>query len=81
MDIFGKSNEIQRKLEERSKRIGKGKYGRVLKMAVKPDNDEYSKVIQIVGMGIILIGLLGFAIYYIWSFSAGWFMELLGLGI
>jgi len=79
MDIFGKSKEIERKIEERSKRLGKGKYGRVLKMAVKPDNEEYAKVIQITGMGIILIGILGFAIYYIWTFSAAWLLDLLGL--
>jgi protein transport protein SEC61 subunit gamma-like protein len=78
MDIFGKSTEIQRKLEDGSKRLGKGKYGRVLKMAVKPDNEEFSKVIQITGMGIILIGLLGFAVYYIWTFSANWFLDLIG---
>jgi protein transport protein SEC61 subunit gamma-like protein len=79
MKIYDKAVEIQRKWEERSKRLGKGKYGRVLKMAVKPDAEEYSKVIQITGMGIILIGILGFAIYYIWTFSANWFMGILGL--
>ena len=79
MDIYGKSKEIERKIEERSKRLGKGKYGRVLKMAVKPDNEEYAKVIQITGMGIILIGILGFSVYYIWTFSAGWLMGLLGM--
>ena len=78
MDILNKFLNIQKKMEERSKRIGKGKYGRVLKMAVKPDTEEYSKIIQITGMGIILIGLLGFTIYYIWSFSGPWFLRVMG---
>jgi protein transport protein SEC61 subunit gamma-like protein len=79
MDIIGKATEIQKKWEERSKRMGKGKYGRVLKMAVKPDNEEFSKVIQITGMGIILIGLLGFSVYYIWTFTGPWISRILGL--
>lgn len=78
-DLFGKSKAFERKIEERSKRLGKGKYGRVLKMAVKPDNEEFAKVIQITGMGIILIGLLGFAVYYLWTFTGAWLKDILGL--
>jgi protein transport protein SEC61 subunit gamma-like protein len=64
-DIVDKSWDVQRRIEERMKRLGKGKYGRVLKMARKPTSDEYSKVIMITGIGIALIGALGFVIYLI----------------
>ena len=37
-----KAWEIQHNIESRQKRIGKGKYGRVLKMARKPTNEEYA---------------------------------------
>ena len=37
MDILKSTWKLQRKVEERTKRIGRGKYGRVLKMARKPD--------------------------------------------
>jgi len=67
MDIVEKSWEVQKDIEERVGKIGKGKYGRVIKMARKPTNDEYIKTITITGLGLILIGGLGFLIYLIWS--------------
>mgnify|MGYP000993236133 FL=1 len=71
MDIVDKSWEIQKGIEERAKRLGKGKYGRVLKMARKPTNDEYAKTVMIVGIGLVLIGGLGFAIYLIVKYLPG----------
>ena len=67
MDIVEKSWEVQDGIELKVKNIGKGRYGRVLKMARKPTTDEYSKIFTITAIGIILIGLLGFAIYWIWK--------------
>ena len=58
-DVMEKGWEVQRRIEERLKRLGKGKYGRVLKMASKPTQDEFSKVILITGIGLIAIGALG----------------------
>lgn len=65
MDIVDKSWDIQRKIEERAKRIGKGKYGRILRMARRPTTDEYIRTLQITGIGLILIGGVGFLIYLI----------------
>jgi protein transport protein SEC61 subunit gamma-like protein len=73
MDIVDKSWEVQRDIEERVKRIGKGKYGRVIKMARKPTNDEYIKTIIVTGVGMALIGGLGFLIYLIWTSIPGLF--------
>ena len=70
-DIVDQSWEVQRRIEERMKRLGKGKYGRVLKMARKPTSDEYSKVVLITGLGIAAIGALGFAIYLIMRYGPG----------
>jgi len=58
---------IQRRIEDRFRMIGKGKYSRILKMARKPTREEYKKVITITGLGMILIGALGFTIYIILS--------------
>jgi len=66
-DIVDKSWEVQRRIEERAKRLGKGRYGRVLKMARKPTPEEYSKVVMITGLGLLFIGFTGFFIY--------WFMK------
>lgn len=72
MDIVDKSWEIQKGIEERVKMLGKGRYGRVLKMARKPTADEYKKTVMIVGLGLTLIGGLGFAIYLLVTRLPGW---------
>jgi protein transport protein SEC61 subunit gamma-like protein len=69
---------FQRKIEERQQRIGKGKYGRILKMARKPTNEEYEKTAKITGLGILLIGALGFTIYIIRELIAPWILKVLG---
>jgi protein transport protein SEC61 subunit gamma-like protein len=74
-----KAWELQYNLEARQKRIGKGKYGRVLKMARKPTDEEYSKTAKITGLGILLIGFIGFLIYLLSTQVAPWIGELLGL--
>ena len=66
VDIVEESWNIQRRIENRAKNFGKGKYGRVLKMARKPETDEYIKVLQITSLGLFLMGALGFLLYYIW---------------
>lgn len=63
--IEGKLVEQQEKIERKFQGIGKGKYARILKMAKKPNGNEYTKVVLIAGAGIILLGLIGFIIYYI----------------
>lgn len=63
MDIVDRAWKFQRRLEERTKRLGRGKYGRVLRMARKPSTEEYSKTIQITGLGLLLLGGLGFLIF------------------
>ncbi|HEX9907800.1 MAG TPA: protein translocase SEC61 complex subunit gamma [Thermoplasmata archaeon] len=68
--IVERSWDLQRKVEERVKHIGKGKYGRVIKMARKPTRDEYVKITQIVSLGLILIGGLGFLIYWIFEYGS-----------
>jgi protein transport protein SEC61 subunit gamma-like protein len=65
---WNKSWKWQSKIESRIKNAGKGKYGRVLKMARKPTSEEYSKTLIITGIGIVIIGGMGFAIFLIWEY-------------
>ena len=74
-----KARDMQQNLESRQKRVGKGKYGRVLKMARKPTNEEFSKTSKITGAGILLIGGLGFLIFLLSNQIAPWIAGLLGL--
>ena len=77
--IVDKAWDLQNNIESRQKRIGKGKYGRVLKMARNPTNEEYAKTSKITGAGILIIGGIGFLIYLLATQVAPWIGELLGL--
>jgi protein transport protein SEC61 subunit gamma-like protein len=71
--------EIQNNIDARRSRIGKGKYGRVLKMARNPTDEEFVKTSKITGAGILLIGGLGFLIFLLASQVAPWIAEQLGI--
>ncbi len=68
--IVDRSWDLQRRIEERTKHVGKGRYGRVIKMARKPTGEEYLKVTQITSLGLILIGGLGFLIYWLFEYGS-----------
>ncbi len=38
---------------------------RVLKVTKKPSNDEFKNIVKVTGIGILVIGLLGFLIHFI----------------
>ncbi len=76
--ILDKAWDVQHKIEARQQRIGKGKYGRVLKMARNPTNDEFEKTSKITGAGILLVGAIGFVIYIIRELAVPWIMSALG---
>jgi protein transport protein SEC61 subunit gamma-like protein len=65
MGIVEESEKAQHAFEEKFKSLGRGKYGRILKMARKPTYEEYMKIVWITGLGMIIIGALGFLIYFI----------------
>ena len=44
---------------------------RVLKVTRKPTNDEYTKIVTVSGLGIVVIGLVGFVLYMITTFLRG----------
>jgi protein transport protein SEC61 subunit gamma-like protein len=46
-------------------------YIRVLKLASRPEWEEFSQVAKIAGAGVLLVGLVGFLIYVIMFFLTG----------
>ncbi len=52
-------------IDTRSRGFGRGKYGRILKMAHTPSWDEYTRTLYITALGMILIGAVGFVIWWI----------------
>ncbi|MDX1612391.1 MAG: protein translocase SEC61 complex subunit gamma, partial [Candidatus Thermoplasmatota archaeon] len=58
-----KAWELQGRIESRASRVGKGKYGRVLRMARKPSQEEFNQTAKTTGLGLLVIGLIGFVIF------------------
>ena len=79
MSFIEKVWQTQHKLEERFKRIGRGQYGRVLRLARKPTTDEFVKSSWVVGIGIAIIGFIGFVVYYILLKAPPIVADLLGI--
>jgi protein transport protein SEC61 subunit gamma-like protein len=79
MSFIEKVWQTQHKLEDRFKRIGRGQYGRVLRLARKPTSDEFIKSSWVVGIGIAIIGFIGFVVYYIWLKAPAIIGDLLGI--
>ncbi len=73
MSEESKVNGFQDKIESKFRNIGKGKYGRILKMARTPTRDEYKKTIAITGIGIIVLGALGFFIMWLMTYLPTYF--------
>ncbi len=68
MDILERTWDYQDRIEKSiTERIRSNKYSRVIKMAVKPTNEEFIKTLQVTFIGMLLIGALGFLIYKIWT--------------
>lgn len=79
MDVLETAWKYEHQLEDKVKHMGKGRYGRVIRMARKPEREEFTKVLQITSLGLIAVGALGFAIYLSWNFLPQYMKELLGL--
>jgi len=70
-EFVDKAWEIQGEIESRASRIGKGKYGRVLRMARKPSKEEFNRMTKITAIGLLLVGGVGFFVFYIMRFIPG----------
>ena len=79
MSFIDRVWQTQHKLEERFKRIGRGQYGRVLRLARKPTSYEFMKSSWVVAIGIGIIGAIGFIVYYVWLKGRPIVADLLGI--
>ncbi len=85
MGIADATTRMRTTIENRQNRIeatfrgfGKGRFGRVIRMARKPETEEFIKSCMIIGAGIALIGIIGFVIWYLMTFLPGWIQQALG---
>jgi len=68
MTIESKAEAIQDGFESRTKNFGRGRYGRILKMAHTPTMDEYKRTCYIAALGLIILGAVGFAIMWVMTY-------------
>ena len=68
-----KVTDFQDKIESKFRNMGKGKYGRIIKMARTPTPEEYRKTITITGLGIIVLGAVGFFIMWLMTYVPTYF--------
>ncbi len=68
-----KVTDFQDKVESKFRNIGKGKYGRIIKMARTPTPEEYRNTITITGLGIIVLGAVGFFIMWLMTYVPTYF--------
>ncbi len=40
---------------------------RVYKITKKPSNEEYKMVVKVTGIGMLVIGAIGFLIHFVWK--------------
>jgi protein transport protein SEC61 subunit gamma-like protein len=73
MSVEGKASDVQDNLESKFRSIGKGRYGRVIRMAHRPNKDEYKRIVLITGIGIVILGAVGFAIMWLMNYLPGYF--------
>lgn len=66
--LVGKAWDAQEKLEGRLANLGRGKYGRVLRMARKPTPEEFRKSATVSAVGLAVLGALGFLIFILMRF-------------
>ncbi len=69
-----KAWDAQHRIEKRMGNLGKGRYARVLKMARKPEPEEFKRSSGIVLVGIAVIGGIGFGMYLFMT----WLLKAIG---
>mgnify|MGYP001000222519 CR=1 FL=1 len=68
MKIEARAEEIQNSFEARTRNLGRGKYGRILKMAHTPTREEYKRTCYIAALGMLVVGAVGFAITWVMTY-------------
>ena len=72
MAFLDRARRVQDSFDGRLRTVGHGKYGRILRMARKPEVDEYVRVLEITAIGAIIIGLVGFGLYIFFNEGGPW---------
>jgi protein transport protein SEC61 subunit gamma and related proteins len=72
MAFLDRARRVQDQFDGRLRQVGHGRYGRILRMARKPEPDEYVRVLEITAIGAVIIGTVGFLLYIFFSQAGPW---------
>ena len=72
MAFLDRARRAQDEFDGRLRTFGHGKYGRILRMARRPTQEEYVRVLQVTFIGAVLIGSTGFALYIFFNQVGPW---------
>ena len=57
-----KVQDVQNQIESGFRRLGRGSWARILRMAKKPTKQEFKQTSIICGIGLAILGFIGFVI-------------------
>ncbi|MGA7861950.1 MAG: protein translocase SEC61 complex subunit gamma [Thermoplasmata archaeon] len=72
MAFLDRAKRVQDQFDGRLRQVGHGRYGRILRMARKPEADEYVRVLEITAIGAVIIGSVGFMLYIFFTQAGPW---------
>jgi protein transport protein SEC61 subunit gamma and related proteins len=72
MAFLDRARRVQDQFDGRLRQVGHGRYGRILRMARKPEVDEYVRVLEITAIGAVIVGSVGFLLYIFFTQVGPW---------
>ncbi|MFG1530371.1 MAG: protein translocase SEC61 complex subunit gamma [Thermoplasmata archaeon] len=75
MAFLDRARKVQDEFDGRLRTVGHGRYGRILRMARRPTQKEYIRVLEVTWIGALLIGSVGFVIYIFFTQSGPWIWQ------
>jgi protein transport protein SEC61 subunit gamma and related proteins len=82
MAFLDRARRVQDQFDGRLRQVGHGRYGRILRMARKPEVDEYVRVLEITAIGAVIVGSVGFMLYIFFTQVGPWlWQQLIAAGL
>ena len=78
VDILERSARWQQRVDTWVSNRRRGRYMRVLRLAVRPEPDEYINTVKLAFAGLLVLGITGFMMQGFVEFMSGIFGGLLG---
>ena len=78
VDILDRSTRMQQWIDRWVSNRRRGRYMRVLRLAVRPEPEEYMNTLKLAFAGLLVLGLTGFFMQGMVEAVSSWFGSLLG---